>query len=72
MFLIFICNVLSLPFLRKPDIIVEVAHPKITEQYGESFLEIADYMVYLAGFSLLILRLLISSNSKLLLQNLIL
>jgi len=30
---------------RHADLIVEVAHPSITIQYGESFLEHADYMV---------------------------
>ncbi|XP_072026436.1 aspartate dehydrogenase domain-containing protein-like [Amphiura filiformis] len=30
---------------RKPDLIVEVAHPVISGQYGESFLMHADYMV---------------------------
>lgn len=28
-----------------PDLIVEVAHPSITAQYGTSFLQAADYMV---------------------------
>ncbi|XP_071789928.1 aspartate dehydrogenase domain-containing protein-like [Asterias amurensis] len=30
---------------RKPDLIVEVAHPLISSQYGEAFLAVADYMV---------------------------
>ncbi|XP_035691956.1 putative L-aspartate dehydrogenase [Branchiostoma floridae] len=30
---------------RNPDLIVEVAHPSITEKYGEAFLDQADYMV---------------------------
>eukprot|EP01095_Lingulamoeba_sp_RSL-Kostka_P004641 TRINITY_DN15877_c0_g1_i1.p1 TRINITY_DN15877_c0_g1~~TRINITY_DN15877_c0_g1_i1.p1 ORF type:complete len:326 (+),score=105.27 TRINITY_DN15877_c0_g1_i1:94-1071(+) len=29
----------------KPDIIIEVAHPIITEEYGESFLNYCDYLV---------------------------
>ncbi len=29
---------------RKPDLIVEVAHPVITQQWGEAFLEYCDYM----------------------------
>ena len=32
-------------FLRTPDLIIEVAHPSITAEYGESFLDVADYMV---------------------------
>ncbi|XP_033126683.1 putative L-aspartate dehydrogenase [Anneissia japonica] len=30
---------------RKSDLIVEVAHPTITTQYGEAFLRVADYMI---------------------------
>jgi len=30
---------------RDPDLIVEVAHPSITVEYGELFLDVADYMV---------------------------
>jgi len=30
---------------RTPDLIVEVAHPSITMNYGELFLDVADYMV---------------------------
>ncbi|XP_038059486.1 putative L-aspartate dehydrogenase [Patiria miniata] len=30
---------------RQPDLIVEVAHPVISSQYGEAFLAVADYMV---------------------------
>ena len=30
---------------RAPDLIVEVAHPSITVDYGEVFLDVADYMV---------------------------
>lgn len=30
---------------RTPDLIVEVAHPSITVEFGESFLDVADYMV---------------------------
>lgn len=30
---------------RSPDLIVEVAHPSITVDYGEVFLDVADYMV---------------------------
>lgn len=30
---------------RNPDLIVEVAHPSISAQYGQLFLETADYMV---------------------------
>lgn len=30
---------------RTPDLIVEVAHPSITVDYGEKFLGAADYMV---------------------------
>ncbi|CAH1801390.1 unnamed protein product [Owenia fusiformis] len=40
-----ILNDLSKFSERNADIIVEVCHPKISEQYGESFLENADYMV---------------------------
>jgi len=29
---------------RAPDLIVECAHPSITQQYGDAFLRIADYM----------------------------
>lgn len=29
----------------KPDLIVEVAHPSITEKYGKDFLSLADYML---------------------------
>ncbi|XP_022096318.1 putative L-aspartate dehydrogenase isoform X2 [Acanthaster planci] len=36
---------LSLFADRKPDLIVEVAHPIISSQYGEAFLAVADYMV---------------------------
>ena len=32
-------------FCRKVDLIVEVAHPCITDEFGERFLEHADYMV---------------------------
>jgi len=32
-------------FFRAPDLIVEVAHPSITVDYGEVFLDVADYMV---------------------------
>jgi hypothetical protein len=32
-------------FGRKVDLIVEVAHPCITDEFGERFLEHADYMV---------------------------
>ena len=34
-----------LTFHRTPDLIVEVAHPSITVNYGEGFLDVADYMV---------------------------
>ncbi|KAJ7387899.1 hypothetical protein OS493_001249 [Desmophyllum pertusum] len=30
---------------RAPDLIVEVAHPSITADYGEVFLDVADYMI---------------------------
>lgn len=30
---------------KQPDLIVEVAHPNITKEYGSSFLEAADYMI---------------------------
>ena len=30
---------------RAPELIVEVAHPSITVDYGEVFLDVADYMV---------------------------
>ena len=30
---------------RAPDLIVEVAHPSVTVDYGEVFLDVADYMV---------------------------
>ncbi|XP_068748464.1 aspartate dehydrogenase domain-containing protein-like [Montipora capricornis] len=30
---------------RTPDLIIEVAHPSITAEYGESFLDVADYMI---------------------------
>lgn len=30
---------------RTPDLIVEVAHPSITVNYGEGFLDVADYMI---------------------------
>lgn len=30
---------------KSPDLIVEVAHPSITAQYGGIFLESSDYMV---------------------------
>jgi hypothetical protein len=30
---------------RKVDLIVEVAHPCITDEFGERFLDYADYMV---------------------------
>ncbi|XP_077995667.1 aspartate dehydrogenase domain-containing protein-like [Glandiceps talaboti] len=30
---------------RKADLIVEVAHPSISNEYGEAFLQVADYMV---------------------------
>lgn len=30
---------------KTPDLIVEVAHPSITVEFGESFLDVADYMV---------------------------
>lgn len=30
---------------RTPDLIVEVAHPSITVEFGESFLDVADYMI---------------------------
>eukprot|EP00794_Sanderia_malayensis_P014325 gene14325-15815_t len=30
---------------RAPDLIIEVAHPMITEKYGEKFLEVADYLI---------------------------
>ncbi|XP_020601839.1 putative L-aspartate dehydrogenase, partial [Orbicella faveolata] len=30
---------------RAPDLIVEVAHPSITVDYGEVFLDVADYMI---------------------------
>ena len=33
-------------FYRTPDLIVEVAHPSITVEFGESFLDVADYMVW--------------------------
>ncbi len=32
-------------FYSKVDVIIEVAHPQISEQYGEKFLEHADYMI---------------------------
>ena len=32
-------------YCRTPDLIVEVAHPSITMNYGELFLDVADYMV---------------------------
>lgn len=37
-------NLLSFPD-RTPDLIVEVAHPSITVNYGEGFLDVADYMI---------------------------
>ncbi len=30
---------------KRPDLIVEVAHPAVTRQHGEAFLQIADYLV---------------------------
>ncbi|XP_068680418.1 aspartate dehydrogenase domain-containing protein-like [Montipora foliosa] len=30
---------------RTPELIIEVAHPSITAEYGESFLDVADYMI---------------------------
>ncbi|XP_015748473.1 PREDICTED: putative L-aspartate dehydrogenase [Acropora digitifera] len=30
---------------RTPDLIIEVAHPSITADYGETFLDVADYMI---------------------------
>lgn len=30
---------------RQANLIIEVAHPSITEKYGEKFLQIADYMI---------------------------
>ena len=30
--------------LRRPDLIVECAHPSITARYGEAFLTFASYM----------------------------
>ena len=30
---------------RKPDVIVEVAHPAISKEYGTQFLDFCDYMV---------------------------
>ena len=30
---------------RSPDLIVEVAHPSISAQFGASFLQTADFMV---------------------------
>ena len=29
-----------------PDLIVEVAHPSVVDQYGQTFLNTADFMVY--------------------------
>jgi len=31
--------------LGDPDVIVEVAHPDITKQFGAKFLEVADFMI---------------------------
>ena len=36
---------MSVFFSSKVDMIIEVAHPIITENYGEKFLEHADYVV---------------------------
>eukprot|EP01120_Amphizonella_sp_Union-15-10_P003646 TRINITY_DN14053_c0_g1_i1.p1 TRINITY_DN14053_c0_g1~~TRINITY_DN14053_c0_g1_i1.p1 ORF type:complete len:282 (-),score=45.24 TRINITY_DN14053_c0_g1_i1:82-927(-) len=30
---------------KKPDLIVEVAHPSITQKYGKDFLDFCDYMI---------------------------
>ena len=40
-----IASIWQIVFSRKVDLIVEVAHPCITDQFGERFLEHADYMV---------------------------
>lgn len=32
--------------LRKPELIVEVAHPSINVEYGVEFLKTADFMVH--------------------------
>ena len=32
-------------FFREVDLIVEVAHPSITKEYGEQFIQHADYLV---------------------------
>ncbi|XP_074642864.1 aspartate dehydrogenase domain-containing protein-like [Tubulanus polymorphus] len=41
----YILEDLSLFADRKPDLIVEVAHPLITAQFGVDFLKVADYLV---------------------------
>ena len=40
-----IASIWQIVFSRKVDLIVEVAHPCITDEFGERFLERADYMV---------------------------
>ena len=40
-----LASVWQIVFCRKVDLIVEVAHPCITNEFGERFLEHADYMV---------------------------
>ena len=37
-----------MPLARKCDLIVEVAHPDITKQYGVQFLKYANYLVRVA------------------------
>lgn len=32
-------------FYRRPDLVVEVAHPSITKEFGTRILLVADYMV---------------------------
>jgi len=39
------CQTLIFVMFSGADLIVEVAHPVITETYGEKFLHEADYMV---------------------------
>jgi len=30
---------------RKPDLVIEVAHPDITKEFGAKVLQVSDYMV---------------------------
>ena len=51
-------------FCRAPDLIVEVAHPSITTEYGELFLDVADYMVCLLNVTLIIMNLFYKTYSS--------